>query len=96
MGVSRWKAQDKSGCGVVFDLSIKGARVMSPVAMTPGDELAVSLRLPHQPAPMNVDATVRWHQEHVFGLEFSTITHAAEVRLRKFLTQAVPISPRQG
>lgn len=66
---------------------------MSPVAMTPGDQLAVSLRLPNQPLTMNVDATVRWMNEHVFGLEFVTVSQVAESRLKKFLSRATqPVS----
>lgn len=85
LGLARWQAGEKGGYGVVFDLSVKGARVMSPIAVNPGDELAVSLRLPNHPAAMNVDATVRWHREHVFGLEFGMVSQAAEMRLRKYL-----------
>lgn len=93
MGLARWSAQEKTGCGVVFDVSAKGARVMSSVSVSPGDQLAVSLRLPHQPAAMNVNATVRWRNEHVFGLEFGTISHVAEMRLQKFLARPGPFFP---
>lgn len=57
------------------------------MAVNPGDELAVSLRLPSHPVGMNVDATVRWRYEHVFGVEFGKISQAAETRLRKYLGQ---------
>ncbi|BCA56993.1 hypothetical protein W02_41330 [Nitrospira sp. KM1] len=89
IGLARWAAEEKAGCGVVFDVSLAGARIMSPVRMSPGDELAVSLRLPQQVAAMNVDATVRWQGDHVFGLEFVTVTQSAETRLQKFLARTV-------
>jgi hypothetical protein len=87
LGLARWQAGDKGGYGVVFDLSLRGARVMSPISVRPGDELAVSLRLPNQPVAMNVNATVRWHSEHVFGVEFGMVSHVAETRLRKYLAK---------
>ena len=85
MGLARWRAEEKGGYGVVYDVSLKGARVMSSVAVAPGDQLAVSLRLPTHPVAMTVDATVRWRNEHVFGLEFGMVSQAAETRLRKYL-----------
>lgn len=87
MGLGRWRAEEKAGYGVVFDLSLRGARVMSQVTMAPGDQLAVSLRLPHHSAAMNLDATVRWRQDHTFGLEFGSVTAVAEMRLRKCLAK---------
>ncbi|BFU96304.1 MAG: conserved protein of unknown function [Nitrospira sp.] len=87
LGLSRWRFGDRGGHGVVFDLSVRGARVMSPVSVKEGDELAISLRLPNHPTTMSLDATVRWHQEHVFGLEFGMIPQGAETRLRKYLAR---------
>ena len=59
--------------------------------MNPGDQLAISLRLPDQTATMNVDATVRWGNRHTFGLEFTAL-QLAEARLRKFLSRAPSIT----
>lgn len=87
LGLQRWLAQDREGLGVVFDLSLKGARVMSPVSIKPGDQLAVSLRLPNQAVAMTVDATVRWWNEHAFGLEFVSVSALTESRLKKFLSR---------
>jgi hypothetical protein len=86
MGLTRWLSPDRGGLGVVLDVSLKGAKVMSAVTMTPGDQLAVSLRLPNQIATMNADATVRWGKDQTFGLEFVTLSRTAELRLRKYLT----------
>ncbi|HXX73818.1 MAG TPA: PilZ domain-containing protein [Nitrospiraceae bacterium] len=86
-GLVRWLSADREGLGVVLDVSLKGARVMSAVTMTPGDQLAVSLRLPNQISTMNADATVRWGNDQTFGLEFAILSRTAETRLRKYLTQ---------
>jgi len=56
--------------------------------MNPGDQLAISLRLLDQTAPMNVDATVRWGNCHSFGLEFTAVSQLAETRLRISLPRA--------
>lgn len=91
IGLQRWLAAERAGLGVVLDVSLNGAKVMSPATMNPGDQLAVSLRLPDQTATMNVDATVRWGNRHTFGLEFTALSQRAETRLRKFLSR-VPLS----
>ena len=59
LGLNRWTAVERNGLGVVLDVSLKGAKVMSTAAMTPGDHLAVSFRLPDQMA-MQFDATVKY------------------------------------
>ena len=85
IGLTRWLSEDRNGIGVVLDVSLKGARVMSAVRMRPGDQLAVSLRLPNQISTMNTDATVRWAKDQTFGLEFVSLSRTAEIRLRKYL-----------
>ena len=91
IGLQRWLAVERTGLGVVLDVSLNGARVMSQASMSPGDQLAISLRLPDQSATMSVDATVRWGNRHTFGLEFTAVSQLAETRLRKFLSRA-PLS----
>jgi hypothetical protein len=72
---------------VVFDVSMKGAKVMSEAGIQRGDRLSVSLSLPNQASPMTVEeATVRWEKDHVYGLEFVDLSPVAEMRLRKFIT----------
>lgn len=88
VGLQRWLAAERGGLGVVLDVSLAGARVMSPASMNPGDQLAVSLRLPDQTVTMTVDATVRWGNRHTFGIEFTAVSQLAETRLRKFLSRA--------
>ena len=91
IGLQRWLAAERAGLGVVLDVSLNGAKVMSPVSMNPGDQLVISLRLPDQTATMNVDGTVRWGNRETFGLEFIAVSQLAETRLRKFLSRA-PLS----
>lgn len=87
LGMTKWLMRGSAGLGVVFDVSMKGARLVTESAIQPGDRMSISLRLPNQISPMNVDvATVRWEREHTFGLEFLSLSSAAEWRLRKFLS----------
>jgi hypothetical protein len=88
IGLQRWLAAERAGLGVVLDVPLNGARVMSLASMNPGDQLAISLRLPDQTTTMNVDATVRWGNRHTVGLEFTAVSQLAETRLRKFLSRA--------
>jgi PilZ domain len=88
IGLQRWLAAERAGLGVVLYVPLNGARVMSLASMNPGDQLAISLRLPDQTTTMNVDATVRWGNRHTVGLEFTAVSQLAETRLRKFLSRA--------
>lgn len=89
LGLQRWTSTDRTGLGVVLDLSLRGVKVMSTTAMNPGDHLAVSLRIPDQVSVMQVDATVKWANDQLFGLEFVAISQSAESRLKKFLARRV-------
>jgi hypothetical protein len=87
LGLAKWFGRGADGIGVVFDVSMKGAKVMSEAGIQRGDRLAVSLSLPNQTSPMTVEqATVRWENDHVYGLEFVDLSAVAEMRLRKFIT----------
>ena len=88
IGLQRWLTAERAGLGVVLDVSLNGAKVMSPASMNPGDQLAISLCLPGQTATMNVDATVRWGYRHTFGLEFTAVSQLTETQMRKFLSRA--------
>ncbi|HET8722378.1 MAG TPA: PilZ domain-containing protein [Nitrospira sp.] len=92
LGLKRWTAVDRNGLGVVLDVSLRGAKVMSTAAMKPGDHLAVSLRVPDQAAAMQLDATVRWISDQLFGLEFAAMPISVESRLKKFLARSSPPS----
>ena len=78
------------GFGVVFDVSMRGAKVMSEAGIQRGDRLSVSLSLPNQVSPMTVErghgpagSGSRW-----YGLEFVNLSSVAEMRLRKFIALA--------
>ena len=83
----RWFAKKREGIGVVYDVSLKGARVSSEAPVNPGDQVTVLLRLPQQIAPLAVErATVRWAKDQTFGLEFMHLTSTAATRLKRFLS----------
>ena len=88
LGLRRWTAADRNGLGVVLDVSLRGAKVMSTAAMNPGDHLAVSFRMPDQGTAMQLDATVKWINDQLIGLEFLSIPLAVETRLKKFLARS--------
>ena len=46
IGLQRWLAAERAWLGVVLDVALNGAKVMSSASMNPGDQLAISLRLP--------------------------------------------------
>ena len=88
LGLKRWTAVDRNGLGVVLDVSLRGAKVMSTAAMNPGDHLAVSFRMPDHVAAMQLDATVRWISDQLFGLEFLSVPLSVEARLKKFFARS--------
>ena len=88
-GLTKWISGSHEGLGVVFDVSIKGAKVMSETGIKPGEHMSVSFCLPNQISPMTVkDAAVRWGKDQTFGLEFLDLSPVAEMRLRKFIAIA--------
>lgn len=85
LGIARWFNGNAHGLGVVYDVSIKGARVSSEATIVPGDEISVVLKLPLQASPLAVErATVRWAKNQTFGLEFTSLPATSAARLRKF------------
>lgn len=90
LGLAKWFSRRGDDIGVVFDVSMKGAKVMSEAGIQRGDRLSVSLSLPNQASPMTVEeAAVRWEKDQVYGLEFVDLSPVAEMRLRKFITIAM-------
>ena len=85
-GVSRWFAKVRIGQGVVYDVSMKGARVSSEAPFKPGDQVMVTLQLPKQPEPLAVErAIVRWTMDKTFGLEFRRLTFTGALQLKRFI-----------
>jgi hypothetical protein len=94
IGLKKWLAVERGGLGVVYDVSTRGARVMTEAAINPGDQIAISLRLPNQVSSMFVElATVRWSKEQTYGVEFEDLSPIADMRLRKFLTRLSKAAP---
>jgi hypothetical protein len=75
---------------VVFDVSVRGAKVMSETGIKPGEHMTVSLTLPNEVSPTTVEeVAVRWGKEQTYGLEFINLSPIAEMRLRKFISIVV-------
>lgn len=73
--------------GVVYDLSMRGARVSTEGEFRPGDEVTLRLRLPKQIKPADVAvATVQWAKDQFFGLAFTKLSVSAQNRLKKYVT----------
>ena len=95
VGLKKWATVKRGGLGVVCDLSVGGARMLSETVLAPGDEIAISLRLPHQRISTFIDrATVRWVKDSVFGVEFSLLSPSAATRLGKCVSREAPASFR--
>jgi hypothetical protein len=82
----RWLRRPSIDLGVVYDLSIRGARVSTEAEIRPGDEVTLSLHLPKQIKPADITvATVRWTKDQFFGLAFTELSPAAQNRLKKYV-----------
>lgn len=96
-GLKKWLAVERGGVGVVYDVSSKGARVMTEAVIAPGDQIAISLRLPNQVSSMFVElATVRWGREQTYGVEFEEVSSTAGMRLQKYLTRLSRSTPARS
>src|SRR5512139_1754385 len=77
----------EQGVGIIYDVSTNGARVMTEAVISPGDRIAMSLRLPNQSASMFIEAaTVRWGREHTYGVEFDRLSPSDNKHLQSFMT----------
>ena len=85
----RWLRKPTVVLGVVYDLSLRGARVSARASMKPGDEVALTLRLPKQIRSAEITiATVRWTKDQFFGLAFSRLSVSSYSRLKKYVAIA--------
>ena len=83
----RWLRKTGSDLGVVYDLSISGARVSTEAEIVPGDEVTLTLRLPKQINPADIAvATVRWTKDQFCGLAFKQLSPVAQNQLRKYVS----------
>ena len=81
-----WLKRPGIDFGVVYDLSIRGARVSTQAEIRPGDEVTLSLRLPKQIKSADIAvATVKWAKDQFFGLAFTELSPAARSRLEKYV-----------
>ncbi|THJ24410.1 MAG: PilZ domain-containing protein [Nitrospira sp. CG24E] len=82
----RWLRRAGIDLGVVYDLSVRGARVSTEAEIRPGDEVTLSLHLPKQIKPADIAvATVRWTKDQFCGLAFTELSPAAQIRLKKYV-----------
>src|SRR4030095_1232873 len=85
----RWLRRPPTNWGLVYDLSVRGARVSTEAPFKPGDEVTVSLRLPKQIRAADIAvATVRWTKDQFYGLAFRRLSFDAHDRLKKFVSIA--------
>jgi hypothetical protein len=85
----RWLRRPTADWGVVYDLSLRGARVSTQAAIRPGDEVALSLRLPKQIRSAEIAlATVRWTKDQFCGLSFTKLSLSSYCRLKKYVAIA--------
>lgn len=93
VGLKQWRDFDEGGLGVVYDVSAKGARVMTQALISPGDRVAINLRLPNQATWTLIEhATVRWGKEQTYGIEFQGVSSAADKGLQTFMDRLSMLS----
>ena len=84
-----WFRRPRIDVGLVYDLSLRGARVSTEAPIRPGDEIALSLRLPRQIRSADIAvAIVRWTKDQFYGLAFRRISFDAHDRLKRFVSIA--------
>ncbi|MCP9441426.1 MAG: hypothetical protein NNA20_02430 [Nitrospira sp.] len=74
---------EQGDVGVVYDMSAKGARMMTEAVISPGDRIALSLQFPHHVSPTIIElATVRWKRAQTYGIEFDDRSLIVDVSLQ--------------
>lgn len=74
------------GEGALADLSVRGCRIESRIAVKPGTELQLKVHLPNESAPLGVSvAVVRWSRGETFGVEFMDMKDEEWKRLGRFI-----------
>ncbi|MEP6886944.1 MAG: PilZ domain-containing protein [Nitrospirales bacterium] len=74
------------GEGVLADLSVRGCRIESRIAVKAGTELQLKIHLPYEPVPLVTVAAVRWSRGETFGVEFTDMNDEEWKRLGRFIT----------
>jgi len=81
-----FEGEGHSGKGRIYNMSTWGCAVESPTNLTLGTYVGVTLNLPNEPAPVEVElAAVRWTTPRRFGVEFLSVSRASRRRLDQFL-----------
>ena len=81
------------GKGVVKNLSCKGLRVLGDHSLLPGTEVTVRLSIGEMDPPLEIArASVRWTDQHEFGLRIEHMMPHAAHRLAGLIT--ADIGPR--
>lgn len=79
------------GFGIISDLSVTGCRVKGRSTVAPGDFGKLLITVPTAMTPLTVSLTsVRWVNEHEYGLEFIFMEPTEEGCLTRCLDHAQP------
>jgi len=74
------------GEGRLDNLSLGGAAILSDVAISRGEYLALTIIFPTQAGAIEIElAPVRWVKEGSFGVEFIRIAPGSQQRLKQYL-----------
>lgn len=74
------------GEGRIDNLSLGGAAIISEMAISRGEYLALTITLPTQAAIIEIElAPVRWVKQGGFGVEFIRMAPESQQQLRQYL-----------
>jgi hypothetical protein len=77
-----------SGDGTLNDLSVRGCRVFSLIAMKPGTVLQLRIHVSDDEPPIQISqAVVRWFRARSFGCEFVNLTPDEWARLHHVIKE---------
>ena len=77
-----------SGDGTLNDLSVRGCRVFSLIAMKPGTVLQLRIHASDDEPPIQISqAVVRWFRARSFGCEFVNLTPDEWARLHHVIKE---------
>jgi hypothetical protein len=92
-GSVTFEGEGHVGSGKIFNVSSWGCGVESITNVIPGIYVGVSLSLPDQLNPVEIElAAVRWSARRRFGVEFLSISQPSRTRLEQFLERRVELS----
>ena len=85
-GSVTFEGEGHVGNGKVFNVSSWGCGVESITDVIPGTYVGVSLSLPNQLNPVEIElAAVRWSARRRFGMELLSISQPSRTRLEQYL-----------